>query len=200
MATTILPKKAINEIPIATDDEAHEQLVADPAIPQFGATNGTNLSSPGPTAFGASTAGGYGYPGSYSPSTASIAPGAMSAGYGSTTNINQSIGQQPVLTGAAPANAASNADVLVANDNSDWINKKWRPAMGWVYMLTCTMDFIIFPILWSILQSVSKGAVTQQWQPLTLQGAGLYHIAMGAVLGIAAYGRTKEKLEAATKN
>jgi hypothetical protein len=28
-----------------------------------------------------------------------------------------------------------------------------------------------------------------------LQGAGLYHIAMGAVLGVAAYGRTKEKLE-----
>ena len=33
-----------------------------------------------------------------------------------------------------------------------------------------------------------------QWQPITLQGAGLFHIAMGAVLGIAAYGRTQEKL------
>ena len=67
--------------------------------------------------------------------------------------------------------------------------------MGWVYMLTCTMDFIAFPILWSLLQSLSAGQVTSQWQPLTLQGAGLYHIAMGAVLGIAAYGRTKEKVE-----
>jgi len=28
-----------------------------------------------------------------------------------------------------------------------------------------------------------------------LQGAGLFHVAMGAVLGIAAYGRTKEKIE-----
>jgi hypothetical protein len=36
-----------------------------------------------------------------------------------------------------------------------------------------------------------------QWQPLTLQGAGLFHIAMGAVLGIAAYGRTKEKMAGA---
>jgi hypothetical protein len=36
--------------------------------------------------------------------------------------------------------------------------------------------------------------VKTQWQPLTLQGAGLFHIAMGAVLGIAAYGRTQEKL------
>jgi len=86
------------------------------------------------------------------------------------------------------------ADVLVKNDNSDWINKKWRPVMGWVYMMTCTCDFVVFPILWSLLQALSNGAVTNQWQPLTLQGAGLYHIAMGAVLGIAAYGRTKEKV------
>jgi len=66
--------------------------------------------------------------------------------------------------------------------------------MGWLYMATCAFDFIIFPILWSILQALSKGSVTSQWQPVTLQGAGLYHIAMGAVLGIAAYGRTKEKV------
>jgi hypothetical protein len=33
-----------------------------------------------------------------------------------------------------------------------------------------------------------------QWNPLTLQGAGLFHIAMGAVLGLAAWGRTQEKL------
>jgi hypothetical protein len=62
-------------------------------------------------------------------------------------------------------------------------------------MLTCFFDFVIFPILWSILQTLQGGQVTSQWQPLTLQGAGLYHIAMGAVLGIAAYGRTKEKLD-----
>jgi len=30
--------------------------------------------------------------------------------------------------------------------------------------------------------------------PITLQGAGLFHLAMGAILGIAAYGRTQEKL------
>jgi hypothetical protein len=76
----------------------------------------------------------------------------------------------------------------------DWMNSKWRPMMGWSYMLTCIADFVVFPVLWSVLQSVSKGQVNVQWQPITLQGAGLYHIAMGAVLGIAAYGRTQEKL------
>jgi Holin of 3TMs, for gene-transfer release len=79
----------------------------------------------------------------------------------------------------------------------DWMNSKWRPMMGWMYMLVCTMDFVGFPILWSLLQSISHGAVNVQWQPLTLQGAGLFHIAMGAVIGISAYGRTQEKLNGA---
>ena len=83
---------------------------------------------------------------------------------------------------------------MTARGKEDWMNSKWRPMMGWSYMLTCIADFVIFPVLWSILQSVSKGQVNMQWQPITLQGAGLYHIAMGAVLGIAAYGRTQEKL------
>ena len=75
----------------------------------------------------------------------------------------------------------------------DWMNSKWRPMMGWMYMLVCTMDMVIFPVLWSLLQTMTHTTITQ-WQPLTLQGAGLFHIAMGAVLGIAAFGRTQEKL------
>jgi len=76
----------------------------------------------------------------------------------------------------------------------DWMNSKWRPMMGWMYMVVCSFDFVVAPIMWSLLQSFSHGSVNTQWQPLTLQGAGLFHIAMGAVLGIAAYGRTQEKL------
>lgn len=75
----------------------------------------------------------------------------------------------------------------------DWMNSKWRPAMGWMYMVVCMMDMVIFPILWNLLQTVTHTPITQ-WNPLTLQGAGLFHIAMGAVLGIAAFGRTQEKL------
>ena len=78
----------------------------------------------------------------------------------------------------------------------DWMNSKWRPMMGWMYMLVCTMDMIVFPILWSLLQTTTGTAITQ-WNPLTLQGAGLFHIAMGAVLGIAAFGRTQEKMAGA---
>ena len=75
----------------------------------------------------------------------------------------------------------------------DWMNSKWRPMMGWMYMLICTMDMVVFPVLWSLLQTITHTTITQ-WNPLTLQGAGLFHIAMGAVLGIAAFGRTQEKL------
>ena len=60
-------------------------------------------------------------------------------------------------------------------------------------MLVCTMDMVVFPVLWSLLQTTTGTQITQ-WNPLTLQGAGLFHIAMGAVLGIAAFGRTQEKL------
>jgi len=79
----------------------------------------------------------------------------------------------------------------------DWMNSKWRPMMGWMYMCVCSFDFVVAPILWSLTQSLFHGAVNVQWQPLTLQGAGLFHISMGAVLGIAAYGRTQEKLNGA---
>ena len=78
----------------------------------------------------------------------------------------------------------------------DWMNSKWRPMMGWMYMLVCMMDMVIVPILWSLLQTTTGTNITQ-WNPLTLQGAGLFHIAMGAVLGIAAFGRTQEKLNGA---
>jgi hypothetical protein len=80
-----------------------------------------------------------------------------------------------------------------------WMKSFWRPAMGWLYMLTCFCDFVAFPVLWGILQAFmhmhDSGTIQlTQWNPITLQGAGLYHLAMGAILGIAAYGRSKEKV------
>jgi hypothetical protein len=81
-----------------------------------------------------------------------------------------------------------------AKKNEDWMNSKWRPMMGWMYMVVCTSDFVVFPVLWSIVQMIGGGEVRTQWSPITLQGAGLFHMAMGAILGIAAYGRTQEKL------
>ena len=77
----------------------------------------------------------------------------------------------------------------------DWMNAKWRPMMGWMYMFVCVFDFVLAPIGWTSIQALFHGGINTQWQPLTLQGGGLFHVAMGAVIGISAYGRTKEKLE-----
>ncbi len=69
--------------------------------------------------------------------------------------------------------------------------------MGWTYMATCLFDFILGPILFNILQYYNPGQAIGMWTPLTLQGGGLYHIAMGAIIGVSAYGRTQEKLNGA---
>jgi hypothetical protein len=79
------------------------------------------------------------------------------------------------------------------------MQKLWRPAMGWMYMIICLADMLVFPVLWSLLQAMMHMPITQ-WNPLTLQGAGLFHIAMGAVLGISAFGRTQEKLAGTAAN
>ena len=156
-----------------------------PASSFGGSSNGNSATattgfSTGSSTFGSPLAGGFGGGsfGSPTPSNFASAP------------ANNTSGQA-----AGAMHAGGESTVKLDKDAQDWINKKWRPVMGWVYMLTCTMDFVIFPILWSVLQALTHGNVSSQWQPITLQGAGLYHIAMGAVLGIAAYGRTKEKVE-----
>jgi hypothetical protein len=93
------------------------------------------------------------------------------------------------------------SDAIEASEHKPeehWMKSFWRPAMGWLYMLTCFCDFVAFPVLWGLLQAFmhmhDTGTIQiTQWNPITLQGAGLYHLAMGAILGIAAYGRTQEK-------
>lgn len=87
---------------------------------------------------------------------------------------------------------------MTHDKKEDFMTAKWRPLMAFLYMLTCACDFILFPILWSALQAVMHAAQITQWQPITLQGAGLFHVAMGAVLGVTAYGRTQEKLGGVT--
>lgn len=62
-------------------------------------------------------------------------------------------------------------------------------------MAIILFDFIIAPILWSALQAIAAGTVTLQWAPLTLLSGGVFHAAMGAVLGISAFTRGQEKIE-----
>lgn len=94
-----------------------------------------------------------------------------------------------------PAKAFADAIASSANrQEQPWLKTYWRPAIAWVYLITCVFDFILFPIAWSILQAYFSGTVDSAWTPITLHGAGLYHMAMGAAVGVSAYSRGKEKL------
>jgi hypothetical protein len=82
---------------------------------------------------------------------------------------------------------------MTSTEKENWINNRWRPMMGWMYFVVCITDFVLFPILWSILKA-SIGETVTAWEPLTLQGAGLFHVAMGAILGVTAWSRGREKI------
>ena len=84
-------------------------------------------------------------------------------------------------------------------DSTAWMQNLWRPAMGWMYMLICLLDMAVYPVLWAFWQGLNHTPITQ-WDPLTLKSSGLFHIAMGAVLGISAFGRTQEKLAGTAAN
>lgn len=88
----------------------------------------------------------------------------------------------------------------VPKEVESWIQKKWRPMMAVMYMCVCAADFILFPIMFTIVQFWETQAANdafRQWGPLTLQGGGLFHMAMGAVLGITAWSRGQEKMAGA---
>lgn len=87
--------------------------------------------------------------------------------------------------------------------NKDWMQTKWRPMMGWMYMIVCIFDFIVFPIGFTAVQFWEVEATNdafRQWNPITLQGAGLFHMAMGAILGITAWSRGQEKIAGVATN
>ena len=79
----------------------------------------------------------------------------------------------------------------------EWMQKYWRPCAAFMYMACCLADFAIFPIMFTVVQFWEQEAANdafRQWVPITLQGGGLFHVSMCAVLGVSAYGRTQEKL------
>ena len=75
-----------------------------------------------------------------------------------------------------------------------WIQYYWRPAMAWQYFVVCLFDFFFAPIMTSVLHAFFDPAI-ETWTPLTLQGGGLYHLAMGAIIGVASWSRGREKIQ-----
>lgn len=90
-----------------------------------------------------------------------------------------------------------------AQEKEDWMQKKWRPMMAVMYMMVCIFDFILFPIMFTGVQFWEIEAANdafRQWNPITLGSGGLFHVAMGAVLGVSAWSRGQEKIAGAAAN
>lgn len=99
------------------------------------------------------------------------------------------------------------------NETSDHpLQKYWRPAAAIVYLVICLFDFIIAPA-WvgmteeSLVDRINAikhldpnvqmifAAKESKWEPLTLMGNGMFHLAFGAILTGAAVTRGFEKTE-----
>lgn len=78
---------------------------------------------------------------------------------------------------------------------NEWIQTRWRPITAIVYLVICVFDFMVFPVFWSFfLYFTSAIDTTIGWDPLTLKGAGMFHLSFGAILGVSAYTRGQEKI------
>jgi hypothetical protein len=82
-------------------------------------------------------------------------------------------------------------------NKESWVTSRWRPMMAWAYLVIILFDFLIGPIFYAWFAWYTDNLTNYgEWKPLTIQGGGVFHIAMGAILGIAAYSRGREKLTA----
>lgn len=109
---------------------------------------------------------------------------------------------------------------MLKEHSEQWYSKSWRPAAAFVYLLICFIDFSLMPIYieW-FHQSTSVSKLvdlslkyndplkafqilhdTKVWKPLTLAYGGLFHAAFGAVLGVSAWQRGKEKIAKITND
>jgi len=90
------------------------------------------------------------------------------------------------------------AEQQIEKEDEHWMKHFWRPAMGWLYMLICFVDFVVFPVIAMFMPVIYKGFGATMayvpWQSLTLSNGGLIHLAFGAILGITSYTRGMEKV------
>ena len=118
-----------------------------------------------------------------------------------TVQMNQQTAQAQATASVGLAQTAIDEKIVdnqLEKQEEHWVKAYWRPAMGWLYMAICFMDFIGFPVISMFLPILYKGSGVQvaytAWQSLSLSNGGMIHIAFGAILGVAAYTRGQEKL------
>jgi hypothetical protein len=86
------------------------------------------------------------------------------------------------------------ARVIKKISKDNYFQSHWRPFLAMTYIIIILFDFVVGPIMWSLLQTYSNVAIMTPWTSLTLESGGLLHVSLGSVLGIAAFTRGKEKI------
>ena len=200
-AADVAAAQADNTVNAATTTAAPPAATASKAAPSlFGGSSSTTTptSAFGSTSGGfgsSSTAGGFGASNSFGSSGGFGSQGSFGGG------MSGGMGGMPQQQIAADANTtAAFGNTMAASAGKEpehWMKSFWRPAMGWLYMLICFMDFVAFPMISMFLPIIEKGFGIQMgytaWQSLTLSNGGLIHLAFGGILGVSAFGRTQEK-------
>jgi hypothetical protein len=72
--------------------------------------------------------------------------------------------------------------------------ENWRPLIAITYVAISLFDFIIAPI-GHIILSHYFNIPYKQWNPLTLEAGGFFHISFGAILGAGSYTKGLAEVE-----
>lgn len=101
--------------------------------------------------------------------------------------------------------------------DNNLINSKWRIYAAYVYLGICIFDFTLMPLIFewinfhssnsdlinlalqfkdssAQIQALNALKQSHTWSPLTLQGGGLFHVAFGGILGVAAWTHGQERI------
>ena len=75
-----------------------------------------------------------------------------------------------------------------------WFNQ-WHLYAAWLYLIIVAFDFLLAPVVHTIILAYFHYKIVQ-WQPITLQGGGIFHISMMAIIGISTFGKSQQLVEA----
>jgi hypothetical protein len=73
--------------------------------------------------------------------------------------------------------------------------ENWRLYAAWLYIIIVLFDFLLAPIGHLIILSYFHMPYAQ-WQPITIQGGGIFHISMLSIIGVATFTHGQQQLEA----
>jgi hypothetical protein len=93
---------------------------------------------------------------------------------------------------------------MAVRDSNKWYQTIWLPVAAFTYIIICIFDFMIMPIYVTAHNSriensvikdlegkdaisfadilIKSNQAQRQWNPLTLLGAGMFHLSFGALL------------------